>query len=99
MITIKDIKKWSKPHPSDQNGRVTNIFNRKYELSIVGGRKGLYGDFEKTFEIAVLDTQDRRFITKFFFPESGDDVVGYVSGKDLEDFANVLFRKDDFQVR
>ena len=78
---------------------MTNIFNRKYELSIVGGRKGLYGDFEKTFEIAVLDTQDRRFITKFFFPESGDDVVGYVSGKDLEDFANVLFRKDDFQVR
>ena len=46
MITIKDIKKWSKPHPSDQNGRVTNIFNRKYELSIVGGGRGLYGDFE-----------------------------------------------------
>ena len=98
MITIEKIKKWSKEHPNG-GGRMTNIFNRKYELSIVGGRKGLYGDFEKTFEIAVLDTQDRRFITPFFFPESGDDVVGYVSGEDLEDFANVLFRKDDFQVR
>ena len=99
MITIKDIKKWYKPHPSAQNGRVTNIFNSKYELSIVGGRQGLYGDFEKTFEIAVFDSKDHKFITKFFFPESGDYVVGYMSGKDLEDFANVLFRNYDFQVR
>jgi hypothetical protein len=78
---------------------MTNIFNHKYELSIVGGRQGLYGDFEKTFEIAVFDTQDRRFITKFFFPENGHDVVGYVSGGDLEEFSNVLFRNGDFQVR
>jgi hypothetical protein len=98
MITIEKIKKWSKEHPSG-GGRMTNIFNRKYELSIVGGRQGLYGDFEKTFEIAVFDSKDRRFITKFFFPESGDDVLGYMSGEDLEDFTNVLFRNNDFQVR
>lgn len=98
MITIQKIKKWSKEHPSG-GGRMTNIFNSKYELSIVGGRQGLYGDFEKTFEIAIFDSEDRTFITKFFFPESGDDVVGYMSGEDLEDFANVIFRNDDFQVR
>lgn len=98
MITIENIKKWSKEHPNG-GGRMTNIFNHKYELSIVGGRQGLYGDFEKTFEIAVFDTQDRRFITKFFFPESGDDVVGFISREDLEDFSNVLFRNGDFQVR
>ena len=98
MITIEKIKKWSKDHPNG-GGRMTNIFNGRYELSIVGGRKGLYGDFEKTFEIAVFDTQDRRFITKFFFPENGHDVVGYVSGGDLEEFSNVLFRNGDFQVR
>ena len=98
MITIEEIKKWSKEHPIE-GGRMTNIFNRKYELSIVGGKQGLYGDFENTFEIAVFDAQDRRFITQFFFPENGDDVVGYLSGKDLEDFSNVLFRNGDFQVR
>jgi hypothetical protein len=98
MITIEEIKKWSKEHPNG-GGRMTNIFNRKYELSIVGGRDGLYGDFEKTFEIAVFDAKDRKFITRFFFPENGDDVVGYLSGKVLEDFANMIFRNDDFQVR
>jgi hypothetical protein len=98
MITIEKIKKWSKEHPIG-GGRMTNIFNHKYELSIVGGRQGLYGDFEKTFEIAVFDTQDRRFITQFFFPENAHDVVGYVSGEDLEEFSNVLFRNGDFQVR
>jgi hypothetical protein len=98
MITIGDIKNWSRPHLMD-GGRMTNIFNRKYELSIVGGAKGLYGDFENTFEIALFDTKDYRYITKFFFPESGDDVVGYLSGEDLEDFTNSLFSKNDFQVR
>jgi hypothetical protein len=39
------------------------------------------------------------FITQFFFPENAHDVVGYMSGEDLEEFSNVLFRKDDFQVR
>jgi hypothetical protein len=98
MITIKKIKKWSKEHPIG-GGRMTNIFNNKYELSIVGGRQGLYGDFENTFEIAVFDAQDRRFITQFFFPENGDDVVGFISREDLEDFSNILFRNGDFQVR
>ena len=98
MITIEKIKKWSKEHPNG-GGRMTNIFNHKYELSLVGGGPRLYGDFEKTFEIAIFDTQDKRFITQFFFPENAHDVVGYMSGEDLEEFSNVLFRKDDFQVR
>jgi len=98
MITIEKIKKWSKEHPNG-GGRMTNIFNRKYELSIVGGGQRLYGDFEKTFEIAVFDAQNRKFVTRFFFPENEHDVVGYMSGEDLEDFANMIFRNDDFQVR
>ena len=59
MITIEKIKKWSKEHPNG-GGRMTNIFNHKYELSIVGGRQGLYGDFEKTFEIrySMLKIED-----------------------------------------
>jgi hypothetical protein len=98
MITIEKIKEWSKEHPNG-GGRMTNIFNHKYELSIVGGRQGLYGDFEKTFEIALFDIKDKKFITEHFFPENAHDVVGYMSGEDLEEFSNVLFRNGDFQVR
>jgi hypothetical protein len=66
MITIEKIKKWSKEHPIG-SGRITNIFNSKYEISIVGGAQGLYGNFEKTFEIALFDSQTRKYITRFFF--------------------------------
>ena len=98
MITIEDIKKWSKEHPNG-GGRMTNIFNHKYDLSIVGGRDGLYGDFENTFEIAIFDTQDRRFITKLFFPENDHDVVGYMKAETLEELVNSIFRNNGFQVR
>lgn len=99
MITIEDIKGWSKPHPIGDGGKMTNIFNRKYEISIVGGTKGLYGDFNETFEVAILDTKNRNFVTVFFFPDNGEDVVGHMGGEQLEEFINSLFRNDDFQVR
>jgi hypothetical protein len=35
MITIQDIQKWSRPHPVVKGGRMTNIFNSKYELLVV----------------------------------------------------------------
>jgi hypothetical protein len=98
MITIEDIKKWSKEHPNG-GGRMTNIFNRKYELSIVGGRDGLYGDFENDFEIAVFSTKSREFVTRFFFPDNPHDVVGHLGSAELEEFVNSMFRNDDFQVR
>jgi hypothetical protein len=98
MITIEDIKKWSKEHPNG-GGRMTNIFNRKYELSIVGGRDGLYGDFENDFEIAVFSTKSREFVTRFFFTDNPCDVVGYFGSAELEEFVNSIFRNDDFQVR
>ena len=84
MITIEDIKKFSKPHPIGDGGRMTNIFNNTYELSIVGGRTGLYGDFDKTFEVAIFDLESKNFITRFFYPEGSDDVIGYMSGEDVE---------------
>lgn len=99
MITIEDIKKWSKPHPIGDGGRMTNIFNNKYELSIVGGAKGLYGDFDETFEVAIFDSKDRNFVTMYFFPENGDDVVGYMKAENLEELVNSIFRKNGFQVR
>lgn len=99
MITIEDIKSWSKPHPNGDGGRMTNIFNNKYELSIVGGAKGLYGDFDETFEVAIFDSKDRNFVTMYFFPENGDDVVGYMKAENLEELVNSIFRNNGFQVR
>lgn len=99
MITIEDIKSYSKPHPVGKGGRVTNIFNNKYELSIVGGATGLYGDFDKTFEVAIFDTESRNFITRYFFPELGDDVIGHMKAEKLEELVNSIFRNNGFQVR
>lgn len=99
MITIKDIQSWSKPYPIGDGGRMTNIFNNKYELSIVGGRKGLYGDFDKSFEVAVFSTKSREFVTRYFFPELDDDVIGFLRAEKLEELANSIFRNNGFQVR
>jgi hypothetical protein len=98
MITIQDIIRYSKPHPIGENGRHTRLSNGQIEVSIVGGRSGLYGDFEETFEVAVFDCENRDFRTKFFFSENPDDVVPYVKSEDLESFVNKIFKDDNFQV-
>ena len=101
MITVSDIQEWSRPHPVVEGGRMTNIFSPKYEVSIVGGgKKGrLYGDFKNSFEVAVFSTKSREFVTRFFFPDNSDDVVGYLSSDNLEEFLNSVFRENNFQVR
>lgn len=98
MITIDFIKENAKPH-GVTGGKRVNLYNDKYILSIVGGTNGLYGDFEKDFEIAIIDEVSKEFVTKFFFPEIGDDVVGYMPVEDVEKIANILFKDGGFQVR
>jgi hypothetical protein len=98
MITVENIIDWSKPHPLG-GGKITRLYNKEIEFSIVGGRSGLYGDFINDFEVAILDNKNGEFITKFFYPEANDEVIGYMKGKDLEELVNKVFRKDDFQVR
>jgi hypothetical protein len=97
MITIQNIREWSKPH-SIGGGRRTCIYNDAVEMSIVGGATGLYGDFENDFEIAIFDRSIKDFVTKYFFPENGDDVVGYLPSEDLESVVNKIFQSG-FQVR
>lgn len=97
MITINFIKENSKPHRIGR-GRALALYNEKYELSIVGGAPGLYGDFEEDFEIAIIDPQTRDFITKIFYPSINDDVIAYMEADDVVEIANRLFRKS-FQVR
>lgn len=99
MITLSQIKNWSKPHSLQGGGRRTLIKNKVIEISIVGGRQGLYGDFEDDYEVAIFDNQSREFKTRFFFPEISDDVIPYLSGEKLEELVNQLIKDDDFQVR
>ena len=99
MITVKDIIDLSKPHPVMKGGRVTRIGNNNVEFSIVGGARGLYGDFINDFETAIFDKESGDFVTKFFYPEATDDVIGYMSGEDLESIVNKVLKDEDFQVR
>lgn len=95
-MTIEDIINNSIPHAIG-GGRITRLSNEKYILSIVGGESGLYGDFEKDFEIAIMDTKNGEFITKLFFPENSDDVVGYLEAEKVVEIANSLFKNYSFQ--
>ena len=99
MITIQNIKDWSKPHRSCSGAHHTRIANNAVEFSIVGGGTGLYGDFENTFELAIFDVESGDFMTRFFYPEGGDDVIPYMRGEDLETLVNKLIKNKDFQVR
>jgi hypothetical protein len=94
MTTIEQIKSWGKDHGSSLGGKQTLLFNEQLEISIVGGRMGLYGDFENDFELAIIDRKDRNFVEGL-----QDDVLAYASGEEIEKIVNEVFHKQDFQVR
>ena len=104
MITIEDIKNWSKPHPlanvislkDRKGGRVSCFGNSKIKFSIVGGATGLYGDFEDTFEVAIVD-EDGNFRTKYFVGGT-DDVIGWMNSDDVEKLVNSILKKEDVVV-
>jgi len=60
----------------------------RYIVSIVGGRTGLYGDFESTFEVAIINSQNGNFETKLFC--GGGDVKGYCSIEEVESILNIF---------
>jgi len=95
MITKKQILENAKNHPL--GGKMVRFGNEQYDISLVGGRRGLYGDFDETFELAILDkkSQDKKFVTKDILGGS-DDVCGYMSIDEIRNITNKLF-KDGFQ--
>ena len=102
MITIKDIIKWSKPHRMSKhiggNGRQSRFGNNQIEFSIVGGDRGLYGDFVKTFEVAIFDRKTNNFVTRFFYPEATDDVIPHMGIKEVEKLVNSIIKREDLSV-
>jgi hypothetical protein len=105
MITIEDIMKWSKPHPiskylstAGRESRMSRFGNKEIEFSIVGGDRGLYGDFEKTFEVAIFDRQSNNFVTRFFYPEATDDVIPYMDANKVEELVNSVIKKEDLSI-
>lgn len=89
----------SKPHPSDYHGkgRQLKICNSNVTFSIVGGSMGFYGDFDHTFEVAVFDNETNKFVTRFFFPNTENDVCPFLPLDQLLEVLNNVF-KTGFRV-
>jgi len=94
-IKIEDVVKWAKPHPVG-GGKQTRIKSKNYTISIVGGRQGLYGDFENDFELAIFDGKNN-FVTKYF-KQSSDDVLAYLPAEEVEEIVDMVVGESDFQV-
>lgn len=98
MITKENIIEWSKPHSEVNAGsRRTIIGNDLFDFSIVGGGRGLYGDFDKDFEVAVINRKTKEFMTNYIFSVN-DDVVSYLPEDELISTLNEILG-DNFQVR
>lgn len=87
-MTISEIKALAK---ETFGGRMQSLIqSENFKISIVGG-PGLYGDFEKTFEIAIID-ESGDFVTKQYVDGLNDDVIGYCSVKETEELVNRLLK-------
>jgi len=85
-LTIQDV--FDKKEPKELGGYQSIFDFGKYIVSIVGGKQGLYGDFETTFEIAIIENRSGNFVTKLFC--GGADVMSYCSSKEVEDILNIF---------
>lgn len=85
--TIKDVMDSRIDHPL--GGYQSRFDVGKYEVSVVGGRYGLYGDFVNTFELAIFD-KEGNFATKKLVASASDDVVGWLDKEELMDIINQI---------
>jgi hypothetical protein len=85
-LTIQDVH--DKKRVRDFNGYQSFFDFGKYGVSIVGGAQGLYGDFETTFEVAIVENKNSNFVTKLFC--GGGDVKGHCSIEEVEGILNIF---------
>ena len=96
MKTIEDIIKDSKPHPLIDGGRQTTYETPSLKISIVGGDRSLYGDFDETFEVAIIEKNSGKFLSGFFYPEFSDsygDTMPHLNREQTLKVVNELIRK------
>ena len=91
FLTKEILNKESKPHHLVEGGKIYTQKIGKYTLSIVGGGKGLYGDFEKTFEVAIFNERDG--FERVFLNTSYDDVEGYTTLEEINEIIAKIPRK------
>lgn len=95
-LTIQDIISHSKEH-SPLGGKRTVFETDDYIISIVGGRQGLYGDFVDDFELAILDSKTKEFMTQNFVEGINDHVSPYTTGIKLLEIIRPLL-ENGFRV-
>lgn len=91
MYTFQDILDKSQPHGFAGDGKATKLETETYIISIVGGRQGLYGDFQNTFEVAIIRKSDGKFMSGEFFPDYSDSmgqVMPYISREQMLEVVN-----------
>ncbi len=73
MKTFNDLV--FKPHPVGMGGKLAQmVLGNGYTISVVGGRKGLYGDGETTFEVAIFDRTGEMIMLS-----EDDQVLGWMT--------------------
>jgi hypothetical protein len=97
MITIEQIKELAKDRKPGGLGKQVRLATEHVVISIVGGERGLYGDFEDDFEVAIIDRETDQFVTNHFYPELNDDVIGYLPKEKLVELV-MKVTKGNFQV-
>lgn len=88
MITIQDVVSLAVTRPD--GAKQTIIESDDFIISVVGGRDGLYGDFNETFEMAIMTKDRKEFITRNYFPDQNDDVIPWKTAQETESIINDL---------
>lgn len=97
-ISIQHIQKNALMHPMSIDGFFYNAKQYKelvgdYEISIVGGSNGLYGDFQTTFEVAVIDSKSGEFVTESFSKKAYGGVLAHGSIEDVNEVYHNVYSK------
>ena len=70
-----------KPHPVGLGGVIAQTkLDNGYTISVVGGRKGLYGDGVETFEVAIFDRMNEMIMLS-----ENDQVLGWQTKQEVDE--------------
>jgi len=92
-ITFEDVISKSIPHGFPDGGKRCIFETSDNIISIVGGRVGLYGDFDRTFEVAIIDKTTNNFVSKKYFPEYSDsigEIMPYITREEMLEVVNKM---------